>query len=85
MLPARRLGGGGGACGDSVLLETSPSTPIIGAGAGTFGRGEGDVFGFVAPDVDSVRISFDQDGETETLDAAAEQIPQDLLDRFPEF
>lgn len=54
---------------------------IIGAGSGIFGKGERQVFGFVAPEVEAVQISFERDGKTETLDAATEQIPQELLEQ----
>jgi hypothetical protein len=76
LLPARNSDAGA-ACGQGILPGLS--SPIMATGSATFGRNENEVSGFVSPEVDSVGLSFELEGETQTLDAVTEQLPQELL------
>jgi hypothetical protein len=77
LLPARNSDSGS-ACGERILPRLS--TPIFATGSATFGRSEHEVSGFVSPDVDSVVLSFELEGKTQTLDAVTEQLPKALLE-----
>jgi hypothetical protein len=68
---------GGGLCGDHIFIDFNG--PISASGSAT-GTGAGlQLDGWVSPEVDSVELAYELDGEQHTLTAVTEQVPQDLL------
>jgi hypothetical protein len=78
LLPARGASEAGGACGEDLFLPLR-GDEIFPWGSSGLGRGENVVYGFISPTVASVKLTFDHDGQTATLDAVTEQIPLKLL------
>lgn len=77
LYPARRSFEGGGRCGEGILLPLS--APIQSVGSSSTDQNVVEVDGFVGPDVDSVQLSFELEGETKTLDAVTEQLAPELI------
>ena len=77
MYPNRPHPDGGGGCGTAV-----PPENVRGAIDG-WGSGEGTdarVYGFIDPGVDSVELTYDDDGEERTIAAASDQIPRRVIE-----
>lgn len=69
----------GGACGERLVPRLS--SPIMATGSATFGRNEHELSGFVSRETERVELTFELEGDVESMDAVTEQLSPKLLEQ----